>query len=29
MAVTGIKPKKGILTSNSRDDGNRELVDYK
>mgnify|MGYP000061367953 CR=1 FL=1 len=29
MAVSGIKPAKGILTSNSRDDGNRTLVDYK
>jgi len=29
MAVTGIKPQKGILTSVSRYEGDRVITDYK
>jgi hypothetical protein len=29
MAITGIKVQKGILTSKSRDEGDRVLTDYK
>ena len=29
MAIAGIKIAKGILTSTSRNDGNRTLIDYK
>jgi|5_EtaG_2_1085323.scaffolds.fasta_scaffold18127_4 hypothetical protein len=29
MAITGIKAQKGILTSKSRDEGDRVLTDYK
>ena len=29
MAITGIKVQQGILTSKSRDEGDRVLTDYK
>ena len=29
MAIAGIKPTKGLLTTTSRQEGERVLIDYK